>query len=308
MVIGFNEGKKDRCSCSLPSAVQVFQSALCMMRLGRRKSKTINGVTTQYQYDGNDIVAEIGGGAVGASYLRSLNIDEPFIRQSNSTEYYHTDALGSVFALTDQTGAVQTTYRYDPFGNTTITGTSSNPFQYTGRENDRTGLYYYRARYYNPVIQRFVSQDPLTFPINFRLLQAIGLIDECNSRIQGEAYARAVLSAIGSNIKEFHPYTYVNNNPLAANDPSGLGPVSECIKYTVDCFSGTSGYACVAQVVCFGAELVSPGGAGINCFRNCLLSEYENSDKSASEQIIPHATCAACCGSGRKDCGSAGGL
>ena len=37
----------------------------------------------------------------------------------------------------------------------------TNPFQYTGRENDATGLYYYRARYYSPTLRRFISEDPL---------------------------------------------------------------------------------------------------------------------------------------------------
>jgi YD repeat-containing protein len=50
--------------------------------LGRRTSKTINSVTSQYAYDGNDITAEVSGGAVEANYLRSLSIDEPFIRQT----------------------------------------------------------------------------------------------------------------------------------------------------------------------------------------------------------------------------------
>jgi len=156
--------------------------------LGRRISKTINGATTDYLYDGNDIVAEIQGGVVAATYLRGLNIDEPFIRQSSSgNEFYHTDALGSVLALTNDAGAVQTTYRYDPFGNTTVTGTSTNPFQYTGRENDGTGVYYYRARYYSPTMQRFISEDPIGFyggDVNF--------------------------------------YAYVGNNPLRWRDPLGL--------------------------------------------------------------------------------------
>lgn len=130
--------------------------------LGRRISKTVNGQTTQFLYDGNDIVAEMQGGAITAFYLRGLNIDEPFVRiTAGGAEYYHTDALGSTLALTNDAGAVTTTYAYEPFGKTTITGTSTNPFQYTGRENDGTGLYYYRARYYSPRLQRFISEDPL---------------------------------------------------------------------------------------------------------------------------------------------------
>src|SRR5207245_9548259 len=73
-----------------------------------------------------------------------------------------TDALGSTVALTDTAGAVQTQNTYEPFGATVTTGAaSSSPFQYTGRENDGTGLYYYRARYYHPGLARFISADPL---------------------------------------------------------------------------------------------------------------------------------------------------
>ncbi len=131
--------------------------------LGRRIEKTINGETTQYLYDGLDIVQEIKNGLVYANYIRTLNIDEPLARiTQNAVRYYQTDALGSVIALTDENGVVKTTYSYDPFGNTTIAGEASdNPFQYTGRENDGTGFYYYRARYYSPELQRFISEDTL---------------------------------------------------------------------------------------------------------------------------------------------------
>jgi hypothetical protein len=55
------------------------------------------------------------------------------------------DALGSILALADDAGAVQTSYTSEPFGQTTVTGqANTNPFQYTGRENDGTGLYYHR--------------------------------------------------------------------------------------------------------------------------------------------------------------------
>ncbi len=132
--------------------------------LGRRTSKMINSVVSQFAYDGNDIVAEIGGGAVGANYLRSLNIDEPFIRQTNTgNEHYHTDALGSSLAMSNIAGASATTYTYEPFGKTAVTGTSSNSLQYTGRENDGIGLTYYRARYYSPSAHRFIGLDPLGF-------------------------------------------------------------------------------------------------------------------------------------------------
>jgi RHS repeat-associated protein len=133
--------------------------------LNRRIEKTINAVTTKYLYDGLEIIQEKNqSGAVTANYIRGLNIDEPLtrIKADGTIRHYVTDALGSVIALTDDTGVVKTTYSYDPFGNTTVSGEASdNPFQYTGRENDGTGLYYYRARYYSPELQRFISEDPI---------------------------------------------------------------------------------------------------------------------------------------------------
>jgi YD repeat-containing protein len=74
--------------------------------LGRRTGKTINGTTTQFVYDGLDIIQEKQNGAVTANYVRTLNIDEPLARvKSDGTErYYVADALGSIIALVDATG------------------------------------------------------------------------------------------------------------------------------------------------------------------------------------------------------------
>ena len=156
--------------------------------LWRRASKTINGVATQFAYDGHDVTAEIGGGAVGSTYLRSLNIDEPFIRQTSiESEHFHTDALGSSLTLSNAQGGVAATYTYEPFGKTTNTGMSANPFQFTGRENDGTGLYYYRLRSYSPHFSRFATEDPL------------------------QLYGGDV-----------NYYAYVRNNPLLLRDPMGL--------------------------------------------------------------------------------------
>ena len=130
--------------------------------LDRRIAKTINGANSTYQYDGADVVTE--SGASNASYLSTLNIDEPIVRQASSgNEFYLADDLGSTLALTNDASTVTTTYTYGPFGTTTVTGPSTNPFQFTGRENDGNGLYYYRARYYSPSHSRFLSEDPLEF-------------------------------------------------------------------------------------------------------------------------------------------------
>jgi RHS repeat-associated protein len=185
--------------------------------LARRSRKTINGVQTDFQYDGNDIVVEIGGGAIGASYLRSLSIDEPFIRESATNEYYHVDVLGSTLELTDAAGAVSTSYEYEAFGKTTINGTSSNPFQYTGRENDGTGLYYYRARYYSKNIQRFITEDPIVAPYTPLSLGQCKFTNFTIWTLPG------AVKTPGADVFQYlNAYAYVSNNPVQSKDPSGL--------------------------------------------------------------------------------------
>jgi RHS repeat-associated protein len=93
-----------------------------------------------------------------------LGIDERFQRtDANGPANFLTDALGSTIALAGPSGNTLAQYKYDPYGNVTMTGSSLNPYQFTGRENDGTGLYYYRARYYNPTTGRFISEDPMAF-------------------------------------------------------------------------------------------------------------------------------------------------
>src|ERR1700722_5245047 len=100
------------------------------------------------------------GASTITTLLTGLGIDERFARdEAAGRRYFLTDALGSTTALTDANAVVQQTYGYEPFGQVAATGTSNNPYQYTGRENDGTGLYYYRARYYSTAMKRFISSD-----------------------------------------------------------------------------------------------------------------------------------------------------
>ncbi|MGH7701926.1 MAG: RHS repeat-associated core domain-containing protein, partial [Gemmatimonadales bacterium] len=156
--------------------------------LGRRLSKTMNGTTTSFLYDGLHPVQEQQGGTPTANLLTGLGLDEYLTRtDAAGAQHFLADALGSTLALADDTGTVQTTYTYEPFGATTLTGAATgNPFEYTGRENDGTGLRYYRARYYHPTRQRFISEDPIRF---------LG----------------------GANF-----YTYAANDPIGGRDPLGL--------------------------------------------------------------------------------------
>jgi len=158
--------------------------------LGRRQSRSVNGASTQVLYDGLNPIQEAGTAGI-ATLLTGLGIDEYLTRtDAAGARTLLTDALGSTVALTDAAGVVETQYTYEPFGATAVTGSpDANPFQYTGRENDGTGLYYYRARYYSPNRQRFISEDPIGFT--------------------------------GGNANF---YAYTDNSPLRWSDPSGLYP------------------------------------------------------------------------------------
>lgn len=131
---------------------------------GRRKARTVNGATTEYVFDGASVVQEKSGGAPSANLLMG-GLDQTFMRtDASGTRHFLTDGLGSTLGLADASGAISTQYTYEPFGQTTVSGSaSSNASQYTGRDNDGTGLLYYRARYYSPTLQRFVSEDTVGF-------------------------------------------------------------------------------------------------------------------------------------------------
>jgi RHS repeat-associated protein len=138
--------------------------------LGRRQTKVVNGTTTQFLYDGLNPVQELNGAtppAVTANLLTGLDIDEYFTRKdaSGNLSTFLSDALWSTVGLVGSAGTIATSYTYEPFGATTVSGASNgNVYEFTGRENDDTaGLYYYRARYYNPGDQRFMAQDPTGF-------------------------------------------------------------------------------------------------------------------------------------------------
>ena len=195
-----------------------FSASFIYDSFGRRTGRTVQGVVTNYVYDGLNPVQEKSGGSVTANLLTGLGIDEFFTRTDGvGARALLTDTLGSTVALGDGTGTLQTQYTYEPFGYTTQTGqTNSNSFKYTGREDDGSGLYYYRARYYHPRLQRFIAEDP------------IGLLS-------------------GS----FNFYAYVDNNPIKSVDPLGLetaivvnGPVaSNPLGHTAIATTGSGVYS-----------------------------------------------------------------
>ena len=221
-----------------PAKAKASHRAWHVKRPGRRPTR-FSGIksarspedtcATSYEFnsdrstDGINPVQELTGSTPKANLLTGLGVDETFSRtDASGARHLLTDALGSTLALTDGTGAVQTRYSYEAYGKTTVSGTaSSNSFEYTGRENDNTGLYFYRARYYNPGLQRFVSEDP------------IGL-------------------AGGPNV-----YAYVGGNPLTFTDPLGLmgnGPSGTNARY-----GGSGGESCVCRPSSSGPTLQQAG-------------------------------------------------
>ncbi len=159
--------------------------------LGRRIEKVANGQTKRYIYDGEDILLEYDGSNVlQARYTHGPGIDEPIaVTKGGSTFFYHQDGLGTVTDLTDSTGATAKSYAYDAYGNMLESpGMLEQPYTYTGREFDaESGLYYYRARYYDASTGRFLQKDP-----------------------------------IGFNGGDLNVYSYVSNAPLIFADPYGL--------------------------------------------------------------------------------------
>ena len=191
---------------------------------GRRVGKTIGAATTNYLYDGVNPVQELSGGAPTANLLTGLHVDEFFQRTDTSgPANFLTDALGTTIALTGSTGGTLVQYYYDPYGEVTMTGSSSNPYQFTGRENDGTGLYYYRARYYDPSIGRFVSEDPIGFGggNNFYLYAEDNpalLVDPFGLRCPkaGEPFAvvQTKRKTVGHGVIQTYQVVDINGNPV----------------------------------------------------------------------------------------------
>jgi len=150
--------------------------------------------TTNYLYNGLRSVEDVdGSGNILERYAQGVGVDEPLAELlSTTTNYYEQDGLGSATSLSSAAGVLTNTYSYDSFGKPAgSTGTVTNRFQYTGRELDsETGMYYYRARYFDPSAGRFLSEDPIQF-------------------IGGADF-----------------YSYVANNPMGFRDALGLCPTN----------------------------------------------------------------------------------
>jgi RHS repeat-associated protein len=170
---------------------------------GYRIQKNAGGTNNNYYLEGENLEAVYDGNNVlTGQFFRGSVIDEIVngYQQDGTGKLvnytYHHDALESVLGQSGHDGSILATQSYSAFGGIlSQTGSSNNAQKYTGREIDsETGFYYYRARYYDPIIGRFISEDPKGFGagVNF--------------------------------------YVYCLNNPVNCNDPSGLIGLSDYIN------------------------------------------------------------------------------
>ena len=181
---------------------------------GNRVSKTVTNTsgttTTQYLVDDlnptgypqvvDELVGPIGSAAVQRTYTYGLQriSQDQYISNAWLLSYYQYDGGGSVRQLTNSVGAVTDSYEYDAFGNSfTKQGTTPNNYLYRGEQYDSDlGLYYLRARYYNPATGRFLSRDPN----DPQLFDADGT---------------------PADPKSLHKYLYAGGDPVDGLDPSG---------------------------------------------------------------------------------------
>ncbi len=181
------------------------QVTLAYNGLGQLVSKTARGVTTQYLIDDlsptgyPQVVEELVNGHVRRKYTYGLEriSEHLWVNGAPTTSFYQYDGRGTVRMLTNSAGAVTDTYEYDAFGNLIAsTGSTPNAYLYRGERYDADlGLYYLRARWYNPVTGRFMTRDPDS----------------------GSIYDPASL----------HRYNYGRTNPVNFIDPSGRASASE---------------------------------------------------------------------------------
>ena len=162
-----------------------------------RISQTENGAKTEYVVDSNSssltriLTAEKEGDTT--YYIYGIGL----IAQENGNEYmiYHFNNIGSTEAVTNIDGEIVETFDYGPYGELLSENKCSIMFLYSGElgvATDSNGLYYMRARYYNPEIKRFINQDVMTGSI--------------------------------TDTPTLNRYAYVNGNPISLNDPFGLSP------------------------------------------------------------------------------------
>ena len=172
---------------------------------GNRVAETVGGTATKYLVDTLNptgyaqVMDELVSGAVTRTYTYGLQriSENQKIGATQTASFYGYDGHGNVRLLTGTTGTVTDTYEYDAFGlPLTTTGTTPNNYLYSGEQFDSVlGMYYLRARYYNPATGRFLTRDSF----------------------DGDVRDPGTL----------HKYIYTRNDPTNRADPRGLADEEE---------------------------------------------------------------------------------
>ncbi len=173
---------------------------------GIRVGRTVNGIATHYLVDKNQTYAQVlEERTAKGDLLASYTYGHDLLSQKRGLEnrYFHYDQLGSTKGLTDENQTVTDAYNYEAFGNPLqVVGSTPNHYRFTGEQHDpQTGLIYLRARYYDPKIGRFITQDTW----------------------QGQQ----------SKPLSKHKYLYANANPVVFIDPTGymsIGSLNTAIE------------------------------------------------------------------------------
>jgi RHS repeat-associated protein len=159
---------------------------------GRRIEKNSNGNTIRFYYAGNQVIEERNSSdVVLKQYVWGNGIDEllrmdKYTGNTPTPYYFHTNDIGSTTAITDANGALVERVSYDTFGMPTFLNSNSEPRTpnesaignttlFQGREFDtELNLYNYRARYYDPIMGRFLQGDPMGFKDSMNPYQSFG--------------------------------------------------------------------------------------------------------------------------------------
>jgi len=134
--------------------------------VGEEINDGVSTKITRFIYDNEDILLELdGSNNIVARYTHGPGIDEPLTMEKGSESFfYHADGLGTVTEITDSIGALKQQYTYSSFGKieSQLDPNFIQPYTFAAREFDpETGLYFYRVRYYDASVGRFLSEDPL---------------------------------------------------------------------------------------------------------------------------------------------------
>jgi len=168
-----------------------------------------NTTTTDYVLDGDDTVREMRNGTAFATYF--TGIGGPVYRRSDltgSVSWYVYDGLGSVVAEVSPTGVVTAGDKYDVYGSLrSRTGTATTSHGFVGslghQSEANTGLIYMRARYYDPSIGRFASEDPSLNGTNWYIYAGDNPCNVCDrDGMAAEAWYIALLVALLTAIKD----------------------------------------------------------------------------------------------------------